>query len=110
MTATILEYDFDSLPFQSLFWWISYCDPCWISLHLDLQRCFNPCFGGSHIVTSNGIHDGYTISGFNPCFGGSHIVTSSFFRGLFSYIMFQSLFWWISYCDVSLSFRRLLIC
>ena len=40
-----------------------------------LSLSFNPCFGGSYIVT--GIlqsEDGSSWS-FNPCFGGSYIVT-----------------------------------
>ncbi len=36
---------------------------------------------------------------FNPCFGGSYIVTN--FNGLLERLnnLFQSLFWWILYCD-----------
>ncbi len=38
--------------------------------------CFNPCFGGSYIVTINIINTGHVETpGFNPCFGGSYIVT-----------------------------------
>ena len=62
--------------------------------------CFNPCFGGSYIVTGGDLMDIITYSkSFNPCFGGSYIVTF-----LFRYVealipKFQSLFWWILYCD-----------
>ena len=73
----------DTLQFQSLFWWILYCDLvgcvgawlCWIG--------FNPCFGGSYIVT---------------------LVQSIYCNG---FILFQSLFWWILYCDKFT--RRLLL-
>ena len=110
--------------------------------------CFNPCFGGSHIVTATSMGIIANQLSFNPCFGGSHIVTLSFEyeppRGKIvsilvlvdlilwlywnegrriinpdvsilvlvdlilwrrsciyccTHIRFQSLFWWISYCD-----------
>ena len=63
--------------FQSLFWWILYCDKY---LFTDKQQDY---------------------IGFNPCFGGSHIVTLSPLRHPFFFCKFQSLFWWISYCDGS---------
>ena len=37
--------------------------------------------------------------GFNPCFGGSYIVTTLLKLCKFHYLKFQSLFWWILYCD-----------
>ena len=37
--------------FQSLFWWILYCDNLQPSLIWARRLCFNPCFGGSYIVT-----------------------------------------------------------
>ena len=39
------------------------------------------------------------IRGFNPCFGGSHIVTIVDMGMRLAAAGFQSLFWWISYCD-----------
>ena len=101
----ILNIDLGGV-FQSLFWWISYCDKNNL-LSLSLKAGgFNPCFGGSHIVTfcvSNPIEfDGC----FNPCFGGSHIVTETVFYDNEGLKMFQSLFWWISYCDLERHFRN----
>ena len=61
--------------FQSLFWWISYCDIFILVFMFPTLTCFNPCFGGSHIVTR--------------LFNTSKISENKF----------QSLFWWISYCD-----------
>ena len=37
--------------------------------------------------------------GFNPCFGGSYIVTLSALDKSIIPMLFQSLFWWILYCD-----------
>ena len=37
--------------------------------------------------------------GFNPCFGGSYIVTMLSKSPVLIMSMFQSLFWWILYCD-----------
>jgi CRISPR-associated protein Cas1 len=40
--------------FQSLFWWILYCDQLQ-AINSNTKRhtmCFNPCFGGSYIVTA----------------------------------------------------------
>ncbi len=39
------------------------------------------------------------LSGFNPCFGGSYIVTAPLAKKGVCYEQFQSLFWWILYCD-----------
>ncbi len=61
--------------FQSLFWWILYCDHFTTSLTILFYFRFNPCFGGSYIVT----------------------ITVEFARA--STHKFQSLFWWILYCD-----------
>ena len=60
--------------FQSLFWWI---------LYYDRQ------------ITQMIV---WRLSGFNPCFGGSYIVTV---RKWLKYhiVWFQSLFWWILYYD-----------
>ena len=133
--------------FQSLFWWILYCDltpylnnPCWTAVSIlvlvDLIlwpsrhfatpfffASFNPCFGGSHIVTvgwspvkivknvsilvlvdlilwpRSWSSNNLSSPGFNPCFGGSHIVTNTAFTLIPLVSLFQSLFWWISYCD-----------
>ena len=38
-------------------------------------------------------------SGFNPCFGGSYIVTTPSSFPSRQLPKFQSLFWWILYCD-----------
>ena len=85
--------------FQSLFWWILYYDTTFL-IFLDTD-CpgFNPCFGGSYIMTGmqyllltprtvsilvlvDLILWHLTLSGimfvplcFNPCFGGSYIMT-----------------------------------
>ncbi len=37
--------------FQSLFWWILYCDEAVVPLENNTGWSFNPCFGGSYIVT-----------------------------------------------------------
>ncbi len=37
--------------------------------------CFNPCFGGSYIVTFSTSGSCTLNTSFNPCFGGSYIVT-----------------------------------
>ena len=37
--------------------------------------CFNPCFGGSYIVTISAEILDIEMRCFNPCFGGSYIVT-----------------------------------
>ena len=90
-----------------------------------LLACFNPCFGGSYIVTVSIVlyipyyslfqslfwwilycdnvqfilvH--FSFLSFNPCFGGSYIVTWFLCFILLSGIAFQSLFWWILYCDL----------
>ena len=42
--------------FQSLFWWILYCDNARELQAGELEECFNPCFGGSYIVTRQGQH------------------------------------------------------
>ena len=62
---------------------------------------FNPCFGGSYIVT--GLPAWLAtrlLFSFNPCFGGSYIVTLEWpCKTYLGYYGFQSLFWWILYCD-----------
>ena len=68
------EYD-TLVTFQSLFWWILYCDYSNCHPACLLFACFNPCFGGSYIVTNLGMSLGLMTEGFNPCFGGSYIVT-----------------------------------
>ncbi len=40
-----------------------------------LER-FNPCFGGSYIVTKTRFRVVLAYLCFNPCFGGSYIVTA----------------------------------
>ena len=135
--------------FQSLFWWILYYDSTTFSHTLtkisvsilvlvDLilwpsgtkpakfgKACFNPCFGGSYIMTYLIFRSYLASFCFNPCFGGSYIMTPDYdreqmieqcFNPCFggSYIMttiaqailetgwgFQSLFWWILYYDPS---------
>ena len=61
---------------------------------------FNPCFGGSYIVTR--FPQCYILSpcSFNPCFGGSYIVTVGALEVKIIGVVFQSLFWWILYCDL----------
>ena len=39
---------------------------------------FNPCFGGSYIMTTIGAMTGIALGSFNPCFGGSYIMTFFF--------------------------------
>ena len=39
------------------------------------QISFNPCFGGSYIVTASAVFPQAIMFSFNPCFGGSYIVT-----------------------------------
>ena len=43
-------------------------------------------------------------SGFNPCFGGSYIVTTPSSFPSRQLPKFQSLFWWILYCDYTIIF------
>ena len=43
----------------------------------------------------------YETLGFNPCFGGSYIVTAWIKAIGKKHVLFQSLFWWILYCDVN---------
>ena len=63
---------------------------------------FNPCFGGSYIVTDwDNVGKIVTDSRFNPCFGGSYIVTCLENRIAELRVKFQSLFWWILYCDLT---------
>ena len=133
--------------FQSLFWWILYCDdvyfvdkglltivsilvlvdlilwpglgsfmrmlpdsfnPCfggsyivtrWKTPFPGQKLRFNPCFGGSYIVTKLLKNVTNAVQSFNPCFGGSYIVTDLLFSCRNKYLKFQSLFWWILYCD-----------
>ena len=43
---------------------------------MDLvEQSFNPCFGGSYIVTQAHSAKIVLSQRFNPCFGGSYIVT-----------------------------------
>ena len=69
------EFDKDKdILFQSLFWWILYCD-CLLKIWLGLRgEKFQSCFGGSYIVTIE-LSGGLEERRFNPCFGGSYIVT-----------------------------------
>ena len=142
--------------FQSLFWWILYCDLFQIHFVQILLRCFNPCFGGSYIVTSCTTNYFLLLLCFNPCFGGSYIVTLHTGSPCMSsqdvsilvlvdlilwpnkmdlgwwydwvsilvlvdlilwqlcetrsanfFDLFQSLFWWILYCDMMNSYKQL---
>ena len=63
------------------------------------EASFNPCFGGSYIVTDYTEKVFGEYSGFNPCFGGSYIVTTPSSFPSRQLPKFQSLFWWILYCD-----------
>ena len=51
-------------------------------------------------MTFNNISDILFTPRFNPCFGGSYIVTSPLISSLLIFDKFQSLFWWILYCDL----------
>ena len=42
-----------------------------------VDRCFNPCFSGSYIMTSIMDLVPLAVFGFNPCFSGSYIMTES---------------------------------
>ena len=94
--------------FQSLFWWILYCDFFNVIDRLKKYDSFNPCFGGSYIVTICNMIVIYHYMGFNPCFGGSYIVTQGCLPCYMVLSEFQSLFWWILYCDISLFCRFVL--
>ena len=73
----------------------------------DYELGFNPCFGGSYIVTYTPEKTkNYETLGFNPCFGGSYIVTLELEEGGNSPFLFQSLFWWILYCDIDAAHRK----
>ena len=85
--------------FQSLFWWILYCDSYNADYSFLAFQSFNPCFGGSYIVTLPQLNASDTKPGFNPCFGGSYIVTHPGENKELWNFGFQSLFWWILYCD-----------
>ena len=61
--------------FQSLFWWILYCDNHKLITIAKNLNGFNPCFGGSYIVTLGVATPILRQGSFNPCFGGSYIVT-----------------------------------
>ncbi len=62
-------------------------------------RSFNPCFGGSYIMTSQQINSRFSEISFNPCFGGSYIMTMNLPSHSSRPWWFQSLFWWILYYD-----------
>ncbi len=51
-------------------------------------------------MTNKEIAEIMDIPRFNPCFGGSYIVTISDKTKEFVEEKFQSLFWWILYCDI----------
>ena len=46
---------------------------------------------------------------FNPCFGGSYIMTATPLIASVTAFMFQSLFWWILYYDHDESYPRKLV-
>ncbi len=71
--------------FQSLFWWILYCDIVIDPVAGSGTTRFNPCFGGSYIVTTNFRATIVGQTSFNPCFGGSYIVTCAFNPSLIIY-------------------------
>ncbi len=62
---------------------------------------FNPCFGGSYIMTHTKWQGIWWINSFNPCFGGSYIMTVSMPDIMLKLFKFQSLFWWILYYDTA---------
>ena len=150
MTIDLTKKKVEIIGFQSLFWWILYCDPIQYYINKKNRASFNPCFGGSYIVTSSNFLPPFIASFvsilvlvdlilwhphhnrreknilvsilvlvdlilwlhlhttrknilgcFNPCFGGSYIVTTPSFRSDYYYQLFQSLFWWILYCDLA---------
>ena len=88
------------LQFQSLFWWISYCDLACGLPSLFPQLCFNPCFGGSHIVTGIAYLFRNQRYSFQSLFWWISYCDSSPRTILTGDTLFQSLFWWISYCDL----------
>ena len=67
---------------------------------LYLQESFNPCFGGSYIMTRILMQLERLEVCFNPCFGGSYIMTESKEMRYTEGFRFQSLFWWILYYDI----------
>ena len=87
------------MEFQSLFWWILYYDQSNAGYNIG-GGSFNPCFGGSYIMTR-------TFCGWGKC----RIIVSILVLVdliLWHYILdiswyrlswFQSLFWWILYYD-----------
>ena len=107
-----------------MFWWILYCDMTQLLVGQLLLCCFNPCFGGSYIVTIFSLLFGSFLPKFQSLFWWilycdkdrlCYVVRGSKFQSLFWWILycdfsslparcwiiplFQSLFWWILYCD-----------
>ncbi len=50
-------------------------------------------------MTPHSFYNKNNILSFNPCFGGSYIVTMHIVDRSQCQVQFQSLFWWILYCD-----------
>ena len=87
--------------FQSLFWWILYYDNMG-TYRLKKHAGFNPCFGGSYIMTSL-IELGVDVNDLVSILVLVDLILWLFYRH-FLYRhnkKFQSLFWWILYCDNS---------
>ena len=71
-----------------------------MELNKSESQGFNPCFGGSYIMTYKIICNKYIEFCFNPCFGGSYIMTTDITNFGSETYRFQSLFWWILYYDL----------
>ena len=85
--------------FQSLFWWILYYDNMG-TYRLKKHAGFNPCFGGSYIMTSL-IELGVDVNDLVSILVLVDLILWLFYRH-FLYRhnkKFQSLFWWILYYD-----------
>jgi len=113
--------------FQSLFYWKSYCNLKG-NANVDIKyQCFNPCFTGSLTATTCRKAKRQTYLCFNPCFTGSLTATVDFSSVQISLFnvsilvllevllqhheidkvlckcrLFQSLFYWKSYCNFAI--------
>ena len=94
LTGSELVREVSILVLVDLILWLIFSAPAFF-----ISSGFNPCFGGSYIVTIKLQTKVKQDRGFNPCFGGSYIVTGKLHRWLSGGYRFQSLFWWILYCD-----------
>ena len=99
MTDSSRQFGRSRITFQSLFWWILYCDMVEAGEKYNISR-FQSLFWWILYCDINYILciSAMALS-FNPCFGGSYIVTDSAQSTANSANSFQSLFWWILYCD-----------